>query len=156
MDCEAEQVIDVPKIIIEDIPSRHSCREQQMAEQLAEVPTILNFLIHGFFPGQGSLQCTGEHIIDTPVRGRGVSRSLQGSPPRQGSSKRTAEQIADIPVPCGRRHGLSHDLHLAALTAVLPGEPEQVVFRTFSKFKKVHLPRRFRVRGCTGTRAHPS
>ena len=36
LDCEAERVIDVPKIITEDIPSRHSCREQQMAEQLAE------------------------------------------------------------------------------------------------------------------------
>ena len=29
-------------------------------------------------------------------------------------------------------------------------------FALFPKFKKVHLPRRFRVRGCMGTRAHPS
>ena len=173
VDCKAERVIDVPKIIIEDIPSRHSRREPQMVEQLAEVPTILNFLkqtvdtpvprrggvegqqgflpgqssfssagrgrsggLHGFLPGQGSLQRTGEQIIDTPVRGRGVSGSLSRYSRRQCSSKRTAEQIADIPVPVGRRHGLSPDLHVAALPAVLPGEPEQVVFRTFSKIQK--------------------
>ena len=35
---------DVPKIILEDIPSRRLCREPQLAEQLVEVPTILCFL----------------------------------------------------------------------------------------------------------------
>ena len=35
----AEQVIDVPKIFLEDIPSPLSCREPQLAEQLVEVPT---------------------------------------------------------------------------------------------------------------------
>ena len=40
----AEQVIDVPKIILEDIPSRTSLRDSQLAEQLVEVPTILCFL----------------------------------------------------------------------------------------------------------------
>ena len=92
--------------------------------------------LQGFLPGQGSLQRTGEQIIDTPVRGRGVTRSLQGSPPRQGSSKRTAEQIADIPVPGGLRHGLSPDLHLAALPTVLPGELVQGGFRTFPQIQK--------------------
>ena len=177
-----EQGIEVPKIIIEDIPSRRSCPEPQLAEQVAEVSTILFFLkktvdtpvprrggvegqqgflpgqsssssagrghfggLHGFLPGRGSLQHTAKQIIDTPVRGSGVFRSLQGSPPRQGSSKRTAEQIADIPVPGGRRHGLSPDLHLAALPAVLLGEPEQGFFFAL-----------FRVRGCMGTPGHPS
>ena len=37
----AEQVIDVSKIIIENIPSRRLCREPQLADQLVEVPTIL-------------------------------------------------------------------------------------------------------------------
>ena len=36
----AEQVIEVPKIILENILSRLSCREPQLAEQLVEVPTI--------------------------------------------------------------------------------------------------------------------
>ena len=66
-----EQCIEVPKVIIEDIPSRRSCREPQLAELLAEVPTILCFLkqtvgipvtgarvrrrgdLHGFHTGQG-------------------------------------------------------------------------------------------------------
>ena len=53
----AEQVIDVPKIIYEDIPSRTPLREPQLAEQLVEVPTILCFL---------------EQTVDIPVpRGRG-------------------------------------------------------------------------------------
>ena len=39
-----EQFLDVPKIILEDIPPRISAREPQLAEQLVEVPTILNFL----------------------------------------------------------------------------------------------------------------
>ena len=42
----AEQVIDVPKIIIEHIPPRTSVREPQLAEQLVEVPTVLYFLKH--------------------------------------------------------------------------------------------------------------
>ena len=37
----AEQVIEVPKIIIERIPPRTSVREPQLAEQLVEVPTIV-------------------------------------------------------------------------------------------------------------------
>ena len=43
----AEQVIEVPKIkiILEDIPSRLSCREKQLAEQLVEVPTVLSLAL---------------------------------------------------------------------------------------------------------------
>ena len=59
----AEQVIDVPKIILEDIPTP-IFREPQLAEQLVEVPTEPAFV---------------EQTIDIPVpRGRG--RRLQGSP----------------------------------------------------------------------------
>ena len=69
----AEQVIDVPKIILKNIPSRRSCREPQLAEQLVEVPTILtpSFL--------GMLQ-----NVDTPVPqgGRGASGGLRGFLPR--------------------------------------------------------------------------
>ena len=65
----AEQVIDVPEIILENIPSRRLCREPQLAEQLVEVPTILtpSFL--------RMLQ-----NVDTPVPhgGRGASGGLQG------------------------------------------------------------------------------
>ena len=34
----AEQVIDVPKIILEDIPARRLCREPQHAEHLVDEP----------------------------------------------------------------------------------------------------------------------
>ena len=37
----AEQVIDVPKIIFENIPTRIPLREPQLVEQLVEVPTVL-------------------------------------------------------------------------------------------------------------------
>ena len=41
----AEQVIDVPKIILVNIPSRRLCRDTQLAEQLVEVPTIVSYLL---------------------------------------------------------------------------------------------------------------
>ena len=59
---DPEQTIDVPKIILEDIPTRISSREPQLAEQLAEVPTSLYFL---------------EQTVDIPVP-RGGKRRLQG------------------------------------------------------------------------------
>ena len=40
----AEQVIDVPKVIVEDIRALTPVREPQLAEQLVEAPTILHFL----------------------------------------------------------------------------------------------------------------
>ena len=82
----ADQVIDVPKIILENIPSRRLCREPQLAGQLVEVPTILYLL---------------KQKVYTPVPhgGRGASGGLQGFLPGQCSSKRTANKIADILAP---------------------------------------------------------
>ena len=37
-----EQVIEVPKILPEDVPMRISLRDTQLAEQLVEVPTIVS------------------------------------------------------------------------------------------------------------------
>ena len=39
----AEQVIDVSKISLEDIPARRLCREPQLVEQLVEVPTVVSY-----------------------------------------------------------------------------------------------------------------
>ena len=61
----AEQVIDVPKIILENIPSRRLCRDTQLAEQLVEVPTIVSYSL---------LQRTMEHNVDIPVPGGGGRR----------------------------------------------------------------------------------
>ena len=66
----SEQVLEVPKFIIEDIPTRTSVPEPQIAEQLVEVPTIISY---------SSLQRSVEQHVDIPVPGGGVpSSGLQG------------------------------------------------------------------------------
>ena len=82
----AEQVVDVSKISVEDIPTRTPVRDPQLAEQLVEVLTILHF---------------HKQTVDIPVpRGRGrrlqgflleqrftaFSGGLQGFRPGQGSA----------------------------------------------------------------------
>ena len=56
----AEQVINVPKIILEDLPMRTLAREPQLVEQLVEVPTLpqtvgtpILALLRDFRPGGG-------------------------------------------------------------------------------------------------------
>ena len=93
-----EQVIEVPKILIDELPVRTPVREPQLAEQLVEVPTIISF---------SSLQRIVEQNVDIPVP-RGGVRRLQGFLPGQGSttlpssleriSERNVEQIVDIPL----------------------------------------------------------
>ena len=81
-----EQVFDVPKIILEDIPTR-IFRDPQLAEQLVEVPTEPAFV------GQ---------TVDTPVP-RGRVRCLQGFLPEQSSTASVAVQ--NVPVPGGGLYG---------------------------------------------------
>ena len=77
----AEQVIDVPKIIIERIPPRTLVREPQ----LVEVPTIVSY--------SSLLQRTVEQHVDIPVPGGGGRLAgLQGSLPGQSSTAPTVEQ----------------------------------------------------------------
>ena len=78
----------------------------------------------------------GEQNVDIPAASRGFSGGQQGFPLRQSTSQRTAEQIAETPVLGGVRHGFPPGLHPSALRAVLPGEPVQGVFRTFSRVKR--------------------
>ena len=98
---DPEQVIEVPKILSEDVPMRITARDtQQLAEQLVEVPTIVP---------NSSLQRTMEQHVDIPVPGRGGRiAGLQGFLPGQSStalhgsqeriSERTVEQNVDFPV----------------------------------------------------------
>ena len=37
-----EQVIEVPKILLDDVPMRTAVRDTQLAEHLVEVPTIVS------------------------------------------------------------------------------------------------------------------
>ena len=82
----AEPVIEVPKILPHDVPPRRLCRDTQLAEQLAEVPTILHF----------PKQRIPKQIVDNPVPhgGRGASGGLQGFLPGR------VEQTVDFPAPC--------------------------------------------------------
>ena len=76
----------MPKILPEDVTMRTAVRDTQLAEQLAEVPTILYFL----------KQRIPKQIVDNPVPhgGRGVSGGLQGFLPGH------VEQTVDFPAPC--------------------------------------------------------
>ena len=73
--CEARQVIDVPKISQDCTPQRlvDTLRQPQMVEQLVEVPTIISF---------SSLQRTVKQNVGIPVVG-GIEagRSLSGFSP---------------------------------------------------------------------------
>ena len=69
----SEQVIEVPKILPEDVPFRAVLRDPQLAEQLVEVPTIVSC---------SWLQLRVDQNVDIPVPGRGGRISgLQGFPP---------------------------------------------------------------------------
>ena len=70
----ADQVIDAPKITLEDIPARRLCREPQLVEQLAEAPTILYFQ---FLVVEGDSQIVKVLTLDRVQQRRSLpSRSL--------------------------------------------------------------------------------
>ena len=134
---DPEQVIEVPKILPEDVSMRTVVREPQLAEQLVEVPTIVSC---------SWLHLRMEQNVDIPVLCRGGrSSGLPGFLPGQGStallssgerlSERTVEQIIDTPGGCLQefRPGLS-----SSSSSYFPvGVPEALdeaggwVFRTF-------------------------
>ena len=135
---DVEQVIEVPKILPEDVPMRITVRDTQLAEQLVEVPTIVSY---------SSLRGLVEQNVDTPVphgRGRVGGGGLFSLHPGQSSTAfggaehrfpaATAEQIVDIPVPRGGRQ--DPDLPSAASSSGLPGTANQGFFRTFPVGKK--------------------
>ena len=89
----SEQVIEVPKFIIEDISTRTSVPETQMVEQLVDVPTVVS--------SSSLQQQTVEQLVDVAVpRGRGEGR-VQGPLPRQSSTatpsaeERVSERIVE-------------------------------------------------------------
>ena len=143
-----EQVIEVPKILIDELSARTPVREPQLAEQLVEVPTITSF---------SSLQRNVEQLVNIPVP-RGGVRRLQGFLPEQGSTAVPSEQIVDTPVPHGEKSSWvpSQDRvlrHLLSFQLVLQMTLSQGGFRTFPHGKKCGVPGRS-VRTCSGTSAH--
>ena len=131
----SEQVNEVPKFIIEDIASRTSVLEPQIAEQLVGVPTIISY---------SSLQRSVEQDVDIPVPGDGgPSSGLQGfrsgqsstaSPSKKRISERIVEQIVD-PVPRGGLPGSSSS-HSPTGVDERTDEPGKRVFRTFPQIKQ--------------------
>ena len=124
-----EQVIEVPKVITEDVPMRAVLRATQLAEQLLEVPTIISFpmiaLLHALLA-----QRTVEQNVDIPaVGGSGTGGGLSGFLPGQNSSM-TAEQIVDNPVPrpggAGDLQGFPRGQGSTALSGRFPSFPIQV------------------------------
>ena len=150
----SEPVIEVPKFIIDDIPTRTLVPEPQMAEQLVEVPTVISF---------SSLQQTVEQLVDIPVPGGGgPSSGLQSflpgqrstsSPSRKRISERTVEQIAD-PVSRGGFPGSSSS-HSPAGDEECADVPSKGFFALFTKIKKVRRSLRTRGQNCLRIPAHP-
>ena len=155
-----EQVIEVPKIALDDVPVRTSVRDTQLVEQLVVVPTIISY---------SSLQRTTEQHVDIPVPRRGGRHAgLQGFLRGQSStatpsskkriSERIVEQIVDT-VSSGRLLGSlpgqgSSSSHSPAGVEELADEPGEDGFRTFHQNKKVRSRVRTRVRECPLVLAH--
>ena len=142
----AEQVIDVPKISLEDIPARRLCREPQLVEQLVEVPTVVSY--------SSLLQRTVEQTVDNPAsRGRGRRGGLHVFFPGQSSTAATV----DIPVPRGDLQGFLPGQGSTASSSHSPDAENEAgvgVFRTFPRGKKVWRPQPSRVRSCPPVSAH--
>ena len=159
---DPEQVIEVPKILLEYVPVRTAV-VTQLAEQLVEVPTTISF---------SSLQRIVEQNVAIPVPGGGGRLAgLQGVLPGQSStapqfseeriSERFVKQIVDIPG--GRlqsfRPGQSSSASSSSPAGVHENtdEPRERVFFALSPdLEKVRRSPASRVQGRMGTRAHPS
>ena len=139
-----EQVFEVPKILLDDVPVRTAVRDTQLAEQLVEVPTIVSY---------SSLRRTVEQHVDIPVPGRGGRISgAQGFLPRQSStalhgsleriSERIVAQNVDFPVGGGLQDFLPGQTSSASSSSPAgvhdsTDGPVEGVFRTFPRKKKV-------------------
>ena len=103
---DTEQVIEVPKILLDDVPMRAAERDTQLGEQLVEVPTNPGYALAVV----ASNLCSRREIRHM-LQGRGgggasggARGGLQGARPGQNSTP-FLEQIVEIPVPQDRREG---------------------------------------------------
>ena len=99
---DPEQVIEVPKILLDDVPMRAAERDTQLGEQLVEVPTNPGYALAVV----ASKLCSRREIRHMlQGRGGGGARGgVQGARPGQYSTA-FLEQVVEIPVPQDRREG---------------------------------------------------
>ena len=95
-----EQVIEVPKILPEDVPMRASVRDSQLAEQLVEVPTIISFSSLQRVPASVSSwtraaheDLTHEHATVDDEDERGHFHGLRRHPCRQTKGTHSTGRI---------------------------------------------------------------
>ena len=100
---DPEQAIEVPKILLDDVPMRAAERDTQLEEQLVEVPTDPGYALAVV----ASKLCSRRKLRRVLSQGRGgggARGGLQGSRAGQDSTA-YLEQIVEIPVPQDRREG---------------------------------------------------
>ena len=179
-----EQVIEVPKILLDDVPMRTVVRDTQLVEQLVEVPTIVSWSmlqqimeqnvdipvvdrgsgagggLSGFLPGQYSM--TGEQIVDNPVPGRGEGISgLQGFFPDRVQQRRLSRRSLTFPVEVfkvlilDRVRQCLRPFTLQLVRTMTRMSLVKGFFALFPKIKKVRRSLRTRGRNCLRTPAHP-
>ena len=101
---DPEQVIEVPKILPEDVSVRTVVREPQLAEQLVEVPTLVSLSLPVDAPAM-PLAARGSSYLDRAVIAGGGCRvratpsgtPRRGAPPGQGGVEIVARMIVDVP-----------------------------------------------------------
>ena len=174
-----EPVIEVPKIITEDVLMRAVLRATQLAEQVVEVPTKISFpmiaLLHALLEqrtveqnvdipavgGSGSggglsgflPGQTAEQIVDNPVPRPGGAGDLRGFPRGQGSAA-FSEQIPEFPDPGGGRQDFQPVQGSAVSSSDSSGQAGQGFSALFPGRKKVQRSRAPRGRNWVPSRAH--
>ena len=134
---DPDQVIEVPKVLSDDVPMRTLVRESQLAGQLVEVPTIVSWSL---------LQLITKQNVDVP----GIS-GFQGFPPGQSSTVLPPENVflsglwsRSLISPSLEAFKIFaqdrvhlHHLHLQLVFMVLQMGLVKGFFRTFPRKKKV-------------------
>ena len=92
-----EQVIEVPKILIDELSVRTPVREPQLAEQLVEAPSIVSLI--------EVIRQPVEQIVDIPVPRGGVRLQCfpQNRVQRLRPLLRTFQLVPDEPFPVGKK-----------------------------------------------------
>ena len=101
---DPEQVIEVPKILLDDVPMRAAERDTQLGEQLVEVPTQPWYVAMVLASKVYSRRELRRIIAGLERGGGGARGGLQGSRAGQNSTE-YLEQIVENPVPQVRREG---------------------------------------------------